>query len=67
MYIEVKRALCTGCGVCADSCPYSSIDIRDGKAWVTEYCQACGVCMGVCPEGALVLREPEKREVTECS
>jgi electron transfer flavoprotein alpha subunit len=54
MRIVVKSDKCTACGQCLDSCPYSSIELRDGKAFITEECQFCRACMSLCPEGVIV-------------
>ncbi len=40
-----------------EACPYTAIEMSEGRAVITEYCQDCGVCMGVCPEGAIVRRD----------
>lgn len=58
MRIVVKTEVCTGCETCIDSCPYTAIVMKEGKAFITEYCQLCRACLGVCPEGAII-------EVTE--
>ncbi|MBI3592029.1 MAG: 4Fe-4S binding protein [Nitrospirae bacterium] len=54
MRIVVETERCTGCGQCIDSCPYTSIVIKDGKAFINEYCQFCRTCLSVCPEGAII-------------
>ncbi len=53
MRIVVSPEQCTGCETCLDSCPYTAIVIKEGKAFITEYCQLCRACLGVCPEGAI--------------
>lgn len=53
MRITVTADKCTGCEACIESCPYTSIVMKEGKAFITEYCQLCRVCLGVCPEGAI--------------
>lgn len=54
MRIIVKTGGCTGCGQCIASCPYTAIEIREGRAYINEYCQFCRSCLEVCPEGAIV-------------
>lgn len=54
MRIEVVTARCTGCEQCIESCPYTSIVIKDGKAFINEYCQFCRTCLSICPEGAII-------------
>jgi len=62
MRIEVAGEKCTGCETCLDSCPFTAIVMKDGKAFINEYCQLCRACLGVCPEGAIreVLEEGEE-------
>lgn len=54
MRIVVNIERCTGCGQCIDSCPFTSIEMKDGKAFINEYCQLCRACLSVCPEGAII-------------
>jgi ferredoxin len=46
---------CTGCGTCADTarCLARAIEVRDGRAYISEDCRGCGHCAEVCPQGAL--------------
>lgn len=60
MRIIVKKDICTGCGSCIESCPYTSIVMKEGQAFITEYCQLCRACLSVCPEGAIVEMEDEE-------
>jgi electron transfer flavoprotein alpha subunit len=46
---------CIGCGVCADICAYSAIEIFEGQAIVSGHCTACGACVEVCPVDAIVI------------
>ncbi len=54
MLITINTEKCTGCGECITSCPFTSIEIKGGKAFINEYCQFCRTCLSVCPEGAIV-------------
>ncbi len=53
MPITVKIDICTGCGQCVDSCPYSAIELKNEKAFINDFCNECNACLSVCPEGAL--------------
>ncbi len=54
MRIIINTEKCTGCQQCIESCPYTSIEIKAGKAFINEYCQFCRTCLGACPEGAII-------------
>jgi len=55
----VNLDYCSGCGLCADDCPYEAIDMRqrsDGHPLFREEahvivsnCVRCGICTGACP------------------
>lgn len=43
---------CTGCGVCAASCPVQAIDKDDPRKTDAAKCISCMRCVAVCPENA---------------
>ncbi|HEX3046247.1 MAG TPA: 4Fe-4S dicluster domain-containing protein [Bacillota bacterium] len=43
---------CNGCGLCADTCPWSSIDNRDFKTINHDKCFRCFHCVKICPAHA---------------
>lgn len=58
---EVHLPDCTGCGFCADDCPYGAIDMvprSDGRNFELEarvnasLCVSCGICTGACPSSS---------------
>jgi ferredoxin len=55
MAVKVDVEKCTGCGACVDVCPVEAIEIKDGKAAVSDSCVDCGACTGECPMEALSL------------
>jgi heterodisulfide reductase subunit A len=62
--VNVER--CTGCGTCADNCPYGAIrkDDTSGKARVTDViCKGCGICATNCPEGAIVINHYRPEQI----
>jgi len=58
---EVYLPDCTGCGFCAEDCPYGAIDMvprTDGRNFALEarvnpaLCVSCGICTGSCPSSS---------------
>ena len=53
----VNPELCDGCGECVAACPYSAIEMGEGKAGVNKAgCKGCGGCVPVCPRDAVDLK-----------
>ncbi|HSA77235.1 MAG TPA: electron transfer flavoprotein subunit alpha [Nitrospirota bacterium] len=48
MSVKVIPDKCTGCETCVTACPFGAIEMRDGKAFITEACTMCGACVEVC-------------------
>jgi caffeyl-CoA reductase-Etf complex subunit CarE len=46
--IRVISDKCTACETCVTACPFGAIEMRDGKAFITEVCTMCGSCVEVC-------------------
>jgi len=57
----VDEELCTGCGACAETCPYDAIAFqkRDGLLYASHIdpllCKGCGNCVVACPPKAIRL------------
>ena len=51
--IKVNKRKCIGCGECHQICFVNAIEIRDGKAIISDDCRGCGRCIEVCPEKAV--------------
>jgi len=55
----VNLDYCSGCGLCADDCPYEAIRMRDRSdahpsflqeaSVIASNCVRCGICTGACP------------------
>ncbi len=58
MILTIDPEICTGCGLCEESCPYEAIEVVNGLAAVNEACTLCGACVDACPEEAITM--PEK-------
>lgn len=59
--VEVKKDLCSLCGLCAKVCLSRALTLekRDGRLHLLfrhGFCGACGECSRICPDGALSLR-----------
>ena len=61
--IAILERKCTGCGVCAGSCPFGAIDMKDGKPELNAACKVCGVCVKACPEKAILRLETKTATV----
>ncbi len=48
MSVKVNPDKCTACETCVTSCPFGAIELRDGKAFITESCTVCGSCVEAC-------------------
>ena len=50
----IDQKKCSGCGLCIKVCPSSTLDLKDGKAFVKgNFSIYCGHCEAVCPEDAI--------------
>ena len=61
MSIIVDREKCNACETCISVCPFTAIEMKEGKAFINEYCQICMACLPACPEGA-IKEVPENQE-----
>ncbi len=61
--IAILERKCTGCGVCASSCPFGAIDMKDGKPELNAACKVCGICVKACPEKAILKLETKVESV----
>lgn len=61
--IAILERKCTGCGKCAESCPFGAIDMNGGKPELNAACKVCGVCVKSCPEKAILRLETKVKSV----
>ena len=52
----VNKKLCTGCGKCAEACPFGLM-VKDEEAPTASKCIACGICAKACPMNVLEIKE----------
>lgn len=55
--VEINADKCNGCGLCAQACHESAIQMVDGKARLIgdDYCDGLGNCLPACPTGAITI------------
>ena len=61
--IAILERKCARCGLCAQSCPFGAIELRDGLPTINEACRACGACVRACPQGAVLRLEARAQSV----
>ena len=66
MAITVDYELCNGCGRCIKVCPYGGIELKDGKAVLTDRCTACGACIETCKVAA-ISSDIQEKEIPDFS
>lgn len=61
----VDEALCNGCALCCNICPYQAIFCELGETTRVNaaLCQGCGGCVVACPSGAMDLRGFSNRQI----
>ncbi len=59
--IKIDEEKCVGCGLCANTCEQSVIEMVDGKAKVMrqDSCDGIGNCLPVCPVNAICFSDEE--------
>ncbi len=60
MKIFINPDSCTGCGICAEVCPFGLPEMNEsGKFFIKnpEQCVACSACQRNCPVNAILLEE----------
>jgi heterodisulfide reductase subunit A len=63
---SVNLALCTGCGMCVDVCPYEAVTLEEEKARVNEVlCEGCGTCSATCLRGAINVRNSTQLQINQ--
>ena len=61
--LQVRKDLCSGCGLCVQSCPSGAILLFWDKAKIDQRrCNSCRLCEDVCPQGAILEMVPVSKE-----
>jgi len=61
--LKVRRALCLGCGLCAQTCPTGAISLRWNNAEIDQSrCNQCRLCLDFCPQGAIIELIPASKD-----
>ena len=61
--IAILERKCTGCGLCANTCPFGAIEMKNGKPEMNAACKVCGLCVKACPQKAIVKLETRVQSV----
>lgn len=66
--LSINKDICSGCGICVVSCPYSAIELRIQNEsavahLIAPLCRGCGVCDAACPSGAISIKLFEKEKI----
>ncbi|MBF0496191.1 MAG: electron transfer flavoprotein subunit alpha [Deltaproteobacteria bacterium] len=61
--IFVDKEKCTGCGNCADACPFGAI-LVDDTAVIGEGCNLCGACVDACDFDAIYILGKKEATLT---
>lgn len=53
--LQIRKDLCIGCGLCANSCPQKAISLSSGQAEINvSRCNRCHLCLELCPRKAII-------------
>jgi electron transfer flavoprotein alpha subunit len=59
--LKIDEALCIGCGICEEQCPFAAIEVVDGIAIAGDTCNLCGACVEVCEVEAIAIDDSGKK------
>ncbi len=63
-----QKDACTLCGVCAEVCPFDSIEVTDTEwKYDTHSCFGCGVCVDACANKAIRYQDADMQYLLACS
>lgn len=59
--LRIDRNQCVGCGICAKTCAFGALEIKEKKAEANDNCALCGMCVDVCPFQAISIEKEEQQ------
>lgn len=65
--IAILERKCTGCGLCAQHCPFGAIDLEKGRPLLNAACRVCGACLKCCPQQAIIRLETKVDQAVDKS
>lgn len=60
---KVDEAMCSGCGICVETCPFNALALEAVVQVDWHKCMGCGACEGRCPQGAINLARDERKGI----
>ena len=63
--LRIDEALCIGCSICEEQCPFGSIEMVDGLPVVGDTCNLCGACVEACDVEALSIDDSGARRAQD--
>ncbi|MGE4283476.1 MAG: FAD-binding protein [Clostridia bacterium] len=63
--ISINNNKCDLCKICLEACPFSAIEIQNGKVEINAACKMCKVCIKKCPKGVIAFIDERRTLVNK--